>query len=494
MSKIDPQEIRKQVNALAESYGIDLHAYGNASPTKLIVESIIQAASLMQQTTKVAITERNPATAMEFRSMLGLAAITGLNPASMLTASYGKVKVQLDKYATGTVNQHAKLIQNGLPYYVVLPAESVTVCNDDELVVRQGLYRTQTFVATGEHLETFKLQTDNYVDVDSIEVTVDNIRLTVGRQLDDNCDCIASLDYDGNPIVMVNKTFLLTAGHSVVISYADCVGISGDNVEVGTYMSASSFIFNGDTDITGNCKIVVSEPIIGGTDFEMLYKDMQAMIMHGGKNNLIGSESQLLQYVSRFKQYAVQNTEVTNGVLVLYCMRNLAYLTRTASYWDVCNNLDITADDIHALETHVRNLDSKVIDLLVAVEHAKPEHCKLVVHIAGAADITNVMQEVEAYLSANFTDRCYEVGDLYSRLLQVDNVKQVRVQFVGNTNNFGSAVPSNPGNILVCTAADITIDGVAYSYGSYTPDNAATIADELKLLTETQIADNNTVY
>jgi len=494
MGKIEPNEIRKRVNAIAEECGIDLQAYGNASPTKLIVESVIQAASLMQQTTKVAITERNPATAMEFRSMLGLAAITGLNPASMLTASYGKVKIELDKYATGLVSQHAKLIQNGLPYYVVLPAETVTVCDGDELMVRQGSYQTQTFVATGEHLESFSLRSDNYVDIDSIEVTVDDVRLTVGKQLDDNCDCIAALDYNGKPIVMVNKTFLLTAGHSVVISFADCVGISGDNLEVGTYMSASAFLFSGDDDITSFCKVVVSEPIIGGTDFEQLYKDMQAMIMLGGKNNLIGSQSQLLQYIARFKQYTVQNSEVNNGVLVLYCMRNLAYLTRHASYWDVCNDLDITQDDVNALQTHISNLDGKAVDLLVSIEHAKPEHCKLIVHIAGDADITSVMTEVESYLAVNFADRCYEVGDLYRRLMQIDNVAQARIQFVGNTNSYGSAVPVKSSSILVCTAADITIDGKTYSYGSYTPDTEETIDAELKLLTETQIADNNTVY
>lgn len=492
MSVINPQLLRQQVDKLAEQHGIDLQAYGNASPTKLIVESVILASTMMQQATKVAMTERNPMTAMEFRSMLGLAAITGLNPAAMLHASVGKVSIQLTSdYASGTIAQHARLVIDSIPYYVVLPAEAATIKSGDVLVVKQGIVKQQQFLSTGEHLETFSLQANNFVDFESIEVTVDDVRLTVGKQLDDNCQCVATLDYHGKPIIMVAKTFLLGAGKTVNVTYTDCIGIDGDNLKVGTVASAQSFVFNGSTDISAYAEVKVAEPIIGGTDFASFYKDLQADILLGGKNNLIGSEFQLLQYLARYKQYTVQQSSLSNGVLMLYCLRNLAYMAKRMSYWDACNDLQLTQSDIDALTWHVNELDLKSTDMLVSIEHAVNETCKVDVNVAGTATIESIAYVVEQYLVDNFVDRCYEIGDLYKRLMQVDGVQQCFIQFEGNTNSYGSAIPKNSNAILVCTAADIKLNGVLYSYGSYTPDAKTSIADEIKVLTETQIADNN---
>lgn len=491
MSTIDPQLLRQQVNLLAEQYGIDLQSYGNASPTKLIVESTILASTLLQQATKVAITERNPATAMEFRSMLGLAAITGLNPATKLQASLGKIKVAIEGHSSGTIVQHAKLSLNNIAYYVVLPAEAVSVKDGDVLIAKQGIIKTQTFTATGEHLETFTLQANNFVDFDSIEVTVDDVRLTVGKQIEDDCQCTATLDYNGKPIVMIAKSFLLGAGKSVVISYADCIGIAGDNLQAGQEMSVSTFIYNGDTDITADCKVTIEEPFIGGTDFDTFYKDLQADILLGGKNNLIGSEYQLLQYLAKYKHYTIQQSSMINGVLTLYCLHNLEYMVKTQSYWDACTNLDLTQDDINALTYHVNELDCKSTDMLVSIEHATYETCRVNVNIAGSAQLTDIVATVEQYLADNFSDRCYEVGDLYKRLMQIDNVQQVYITFDGNTNSYGSAVPVNSTAILVCTSARIKLNGELHEYGSYTPDVKSTIADEIKVLTETQIADDN---
>lgn len=488
---LNEQDIRLQVAKLAEACGIDLSAYGNASPTKLITEVIVQATEVLQTSTRIAMTERNPATAMEFRSILGLASLTGFAPATMLKASAGKIKLSMKDTMTVEVAQHAKLrSDDNIYYYVVLPAESVLAKDGDELYVKQGIIKQVSYSATGEHLESFNLPAENFVDFDSIDVTVDNVRLTVGKSVDDDAQCIAMLGYDGQMQIVIKKTVLLQPGQSVVITYADCIGIGGDNLNVDTYMQASNFAYAGDADVTKQIEILVSEPIIGGTDFENLYKDMALQIQASGKNNLIGNKEQLIAYVNRYKQYTVQNSELADGILNLYCLRNLQFTVRKQSYWDAVNDLNLTTADITALQNHLNNLDIKSASILCRVQHAQPEHCKLKVTIAGAADITEVMQVVEAYLAEQFNDRCYEVGTLYKALMNINYVNQCFVQFAGNTNDFGSAVPRNANNILICSGADVTINGVTHRYGNYIADVQPTVSDEIKQLTEHRIAEN----
>jgi hypothetical protein len=468
---IDISKTMHAVETIAEQLGIDLTAYGNASPTKLILETLQTSVQIIQQTTKTALTEQNPLTATELRSKIGLAALVGLNPAKLMQASQGKVKVMTNGH-TVTVGQHAKLKSySNIDYYVILPNETVQFSKDTELIVRQGTLNSKSFVATGEAWESLQLASDAYIDSKSIEVFRGTDRLTWSYDLSESADCYVRPSYDGTTEIVMSNTCKLNSGESITVQYADCLGIDGDNMETDQYMQASDFAYEGDTDITNSIGIIISEPIVGGTDFENFDTDITNEIMLAGHNNLIGNESQLRQYLSRFKQYMIQTTEVSNGVYCITALRSLEQLCKVYDYFTACTMVDLRTADILALSSHINDYSDKSLDMVVSVKSAAKEQCRVNVDV----QMTNPSQEtilhtVTDYILSRINANSYDKGGLYKALIALDDVEDCNVSYDGNTNAYGSAVAKNNSAILLCTAANITVNGTRVSYGKFDYD------------------------
>jgi hypothetical protein len=475
---IDTSKIKQAVETIAEELGIDLSAYGNASPTKLIVTALQDAVQILQETTQIALTEQNPLTATDIHSRIGLAALTGLNVAQLLCASSGKIKVEVKgpKAKTAhvcTVGQHAKLISpNNIDYYVCLPSEVVKFDRDTELIVKQGILKNMNCICTGQAWESFRLNAENYVDVSSIEVYDGTKQLKVGMKLDEQADIYVRPAYDGTIELVISNQVQMQAGTSLQVIYADCLGIDGDDMEVGQYWNVSQFAYEGDEDISAEVGVYVSEPIIGGTDFENFDKNLANEIMLAGHNNLIGTESQLLQYVKRFKQYALQSVKVSSGVFAIYALRNLEILVKSMDYWTATSkdNLTLHDEDILSLSHHMNKYANKSLDMVVSVVSAEYEQCRVNVNVnMDEASFPAILDIVTEYLVEGYAYRKYEVATLYKKLIALSEVKECTVFFEGNLNAYGSAVPTNSEAILVCTAANITINGERRQYGDYMP-------------------------
>lgn len=465
---IDITKTMHAVNVIAEQFGIDLTAYGNASPTKLILATLQQSVHIMQQTTKTALTEQNPLTATELRSKIGLAALVGLNPMKLMTASQGKVKVMTNGH-TLTVSQHARLKSyDNIDYYVVLPNETITFSEDTLLTVRQGVLQSVPFTATGELWESFQLTTDSYIDAKSIEVFRGSKRLTTAFSLDERADCYIRPSYDGITEVVMSNHCKLDSGESITIQYADCLGIDGDAIETDMYMQATNFAYEGTNDMSGQIGIVVTEPIIGGTDFESLDADLTNEIMLGGRNNLIGNESQLVQYLSRFKQYMIKTTKVTDGVFCITALRSLAQLCKTYDYFTACTMVDLRSSDLQALNAHINNYSDKSLDIVVSVKGAVKEQCRVNVDVRmDNASSETILHVVTKYLLSRLNTNQYDKAGLYKAIIAIDGVTDVNIDYDGNVNSYGTAVPTNANSILLCTAVKLVVNGVTYTYGDY---------------------------
>lgn len=494
MAAIDITKTMQAVEQLAETLGIDLSLYGNASPTKLILEALKTSTVIIQQATQIGLTEQNPLTATELKSKIGLAALVGLNPTQLLTASIGKVLVEPNQHVC-TIKQHAKLISyDNIDYYVVLPSDTIKFSTNTELVVKQGLIKTSTFVATGEAWESFILNADNYVDASSIQVFVDGQRYSVGFKLDEQAQAYVRASYDGQIEVVIHRDATIESGKSVSIEYADCIGIDGDNMQVNEIMKASDFAYEGDADISNAIQVSISEPIIGGTDFEAYSVDLANEIMLSGHNNLIGTEAQLLQYARRFKQYVIQSVKISNGVFILTALRSLSELVKSTDYWTACSMLKLRTEDILALSSHLNKFSKKSLDMLVNVEHAIQEQCRVnvVVNMTTAAPET-ILEIVTDYLLSRVQIGTYEVATLYKRLIANEDVIECSVSFDGNVNRFGTAHPSVKDAILVCTAANINVNGIEVKYGSYNPETIQNLNDTVDRITTERIVGINDI-
>lgn len=468
MAEINIAKATEAIEQVAENLGIDLSAYGNASPVKLIMAALTAAADIMQQTTKVALTEQNPLTATELQSKFGLAALAGLNVTSMMKASIGKVTVNPMSH-TATVGQYARLRSyDNVDYYVVLPSEAVKFTEPTELIVKQGVLKTLDFVTDSDKWNAFELTANNFIDTSSIQVYANGTKLKLGFKLDEEADAYIRPSYTGKVEVVLSKTLNVPSGTAIKVDYAECIGVEGDNVKTNERMRAQSFAFEGDIDISEDIQIYISEPIIGGTDFATFDNDITNEILLGGRNNLIGNESQLVQYLSRFKQYSIRTAKVSDGVFAITMLKSLPVLAKSLGYWQAAGNLTPTGADVQALNSHISTYSGKSIDMAVAVKAAKQENCKVVVNVNMTnAEPATILATVEQYLLSRVSIGTYEVAGLYRELINVAGVNECKVSYEGNVNSFGTAMPSNDKAMLICTAADITVNGNTIHYGTY---------------------------
>lgn len=478
------------VQTIAEELGINLTAYGNASPTKLILSGLEAAVDIMQQTAQLALTEQNPLTATDLHSKIGLAALVGLNPSQLLLGSSGMIEVDAgDK--TISIGQHAKLKSyDNVDYYAVLPSEVVKFTGKAQLLVKQGKLQQINVDALGKQYQTVSLQADNFVDSSSIEVYAGNERLSIGYKFDEQADCYVRPDYSGNAELVLAKS--IAAGTTLKVIYADCIGIDGDNMQVGQLMRVEQFAYAGDEDVSAEIKVSIAEPIIHGTDFAGLDTDLTNAIMLSGHNNLIGTEAQLLQYLSTFKQYAVQSAKLVASVFQIRALRNLDMLVKTTDYWTACANLKLRTEDILALSRHLNQYASKSIELLISVEHAMQEQCRVnvVVNMADYAPET-VLDIVTTYLEQRFKIGSYDVAGLYKALIANDSITECSVSYDGHVNNFGTAMPSTTDAMLICSAANITVNGIRKQYGSYDASTITNGDNAIKQVTTERIQDIN---
>jgi hypothetical protein len=93
MANIDLNKLETDIQRIADELDIDLSMYGNASPTRLLIESLKLGVRNIMDIMLLLNNEQNPLTATHFKSKLGLASILSINNASMLSASEGKVIV-----------------------------------------------------------------------------------------------------------------------------------------------------------------------------------------------------------------------------------------------------------------------------------------------------------------------------------------------------------------------------------------------------------------
>lgn len=480
VTNVDYVKIDDALNALADSLNVDLTMYGNASPTKIIIESLKQSLTVLQETMFLLNNEQNPQTAMHFKSRLGLAALQNLNPVDMLLASTGLIVINPGDYIV-TVKQWSKIVSpDGNDYYVDLAVDTMMIDKPTYVTCKQGTRKSTSAILTGAAYQAIPLDASNYVDTLSVIATCNGTQLKLGTKLDEDVDAYISMTIRGTTQLLMSKTGArkFDAGSSVNIDYADCVGIYGDLMTVNEQLKGEKFAFAGTVDVTNKITIAVDKPIIGGTDFDNFDEDLKAETLLAGKNNLIGTEAQMIQYVKRFKQYVVQASKLSDGILVLSCIRSVAELLKIHDYWMAVQYLGMRQEDIDSLLLHLNKLSKKSLDLLVNVETAIVQEVKVNVHIRmPLPDYDAVANAIVEYALAEINTRNFETGKLYATILKnVPAIEQLKLDFevidspaygVATINDFGTVEPSGPDAIVSLNYADIFINGELTQFGSY---------------------------
>jgi hypothetical protein len=459
------KDFQNNIEGYAESIGVDLNAYGQASPTKIILKAIQFATEAMQTSALVSLNEHNPLTATTLKSKLGLAYLASLNPISLMHNSIGYAKVHTNGLSA-TIKQYARLrTKDGLDYYALLPSETITITKDTEIQVCQGFVKTVNALIDGSRWQTIKLLSGGLVPYHSVTAYYDGIAMSIGLATNERTDAFLAIDQNGETVLIISNDFQRQVGKSLSVQYVDCLGDYGDMTTINTEFQISQFAYSGDNDISPDIKVTLSAPIIGGTSFDTLSQDLAYGIMLNSKNNLIGNIDQLIAYVKRFKQYLIQSTTIANGVLSLSVIRNIEVLTKTMTYWQATSQLSVDANDIKSLQLHLNTLSNKSTDLLIDITPARVEFCSVVINAKmRKPDHDSIAANVISFALAELQSRTYEQSGLYRTIMQNTLIQEMSCKLQGNTNEYGTASPTNSNAILIINAATITINGITVTY------------------------------
>lgn len=357
-----------------------------------------------------------------------------------------------------TVKQFSKLKGlNGLMYYVVLPNEAIIIDNEATLQVRQGVMSSYTVHTTGEDYEAIRLNcNDGIVDAGSIALFDGPKPLSIAYDVVSDADAVLQVAIDGTvELVLTGKW---PSGHSLSLQYATCAGIAGNNIEIDQLLESE----------IANVVAYIAEPILGGTDLEALDAMLSNAIVTSGRNNLIGSEQSVVEFLHRTTEYRALPRRLSNGVLRLLVYRDMTKLLKQVTYLTACGMLQVRQDVADALANKVNNLEQLSLSMLVDVKPAKIERCALQVKAAGQISKAELLQAVIKSLAEQHGDNTYSTTRLHRDIAMLPGLTDCAVQFIAsNINDFGAAKPSDPDAVLVCDAIRLVVNGSAENFGDY---------------------------
>jgi hypothetical protein len=462
------EDIRSGINEIAQSFGVDLTLYGDASPTKLFTESLIRSVDIIKSVSAISLTEQNPYTAVTLKSMLGLAAMSQHNVTRYMQASKGKVTLHpVDKPLTLT-NRSQLQTDDGVFYYIHMPHDTVMITEPTEFDAYQGVVKTMSFTATGERHESFLLKDEELVDPQSVSVIVNNKQCSIGLSIFDDTDFFITLDSHGECIIVPAK-YVLATGVVVKIHYASCYGYIGDKPVVGTRMlsPALSSLNPDNKDFT----IEISIPIIGGTAKPILSDDLAVMLTGASVTNLIGNAQQLETYLKLYKGYVMSVSERRNYILTVSVCRSLRALTLSQDYWTAVAKVQIDtarpqdAAEFESLRLQLERLPDTQLSNIIQFVPALIQYAAVVLDVnMTVKNVDLIKNTVSEYALKYLDNKLYENADLYAMINGLETVTECQSRLLSGLSNayvnqYGNVFPQSPKHIVIINKLYLTVNG-----------------------------------
>lgn len=270
-----------------------------------------------------ALTEQNIETAYRKTSIYSLAKISGYEP-YYGSAAVGLLDCQvvlsnnLPSDSTKIyIKNGARLINNttGFQYVTYLPTDFMIIDLSKPLVktqfkVIQGVWKSNSYVAYGEPLETVHITTNGFYDNEYVEVTVNGEKYTPAACLydmtPDSKEFVISTGYDNELDIMFGNGVhgkQLKENQTVMVRYISHNGVSG-NIAID---DVADFEFNDSlTDgfgevVKGSDHLILSlgSSISGGSNSDTI-ADVRQMIGYNSRSLVLASENNFKLFFKRF--------------------------------------------------------------------------------------------------------------------------------------------------------------------------------------------------
>ena len=328
-----------------------------------------------------AMNEQNIFTAYRKKSIYSLAKSSGYDAyygsaASGIMLCSMKIANELDSKSTKIyIRNNCKLFNkaNGMNYIINLPTDSYVIDISKPLIthefsILQGTYRKAGFVAEGNVLETYHINSSNLFDKEHIKVTVDgevwNGVPNIYDMTENSKEYIFSTGFDNSFDIMFGNGMngkKLEEGQAVEVEYLEHNGEYG-NIYPN---ERTNFVFvdYGYDTLGNNVKIddyvnlSIQSCISGGTNSDSIQLIKQ-MIGRNSRSLVLASEDNFKLFFKRFSFIGYVNcwSEQNSMTIIVTCIRNLyKQLTNFEDYYNL-NEEDFL------LEKHEKNMIQNTLD------------------------------------------------------------------------------------------------------------------------------------
>lgn len=407
-----------------------------------------------------AFTEQNIYTAQRKKSIYNLARLSGYQP------DYGKaagVELKLD-FVTSNNNLDIILnnkepltcTQNGLQYNLILPQESVVmsvgVDNSSKYIYAvQGLFQSQSFVATGGYYYTQNFKFYGNVDISYLEVFVNNEQWErVASIYDMNPDAkqfTVSIGYqDGVDIVFGNTTNgrKIEEGDVIKINYLVHDGEEG-NIDVS---NETYFIFNNNLkDLAGNVvdgntvfNVIPSnkDSVTSGTDAESKEK-IRNMIGLNSRSLVLASPDNYKELINKFSFCGYNRTWSEPGTMevksiIMNNYKNILNANKT--YFDLTEkDFKLTDTQKSSIYNFIKNNGSQMAGVSYTI--IDPDICKYALYLYiklknQSADKFYIKTKIRSLMAEFFADETF--GDLYIPKSDIINLIKDNISEIDGVN------------------------------------------------------------
>lgn len=270
-----------------------------------------------------AFTEQNIFTAQRKKSIYSLAKLSGYEPyygASATGTIYCKLLNNITTFTQATkiyIHNHTTILNriNNCIYTIILPTNYYTIDISKPLVTHefkiiQGTFRTATYIAKGNTLETLNLTGTGNYDGQYITVKVNGEEWSQVLNLyemkeNDKCYMVSS-GYDSTLNIIFGtgtNGMIPEKGSSISVEY---VNHSGEGGNINVYDKYEMFFFGEGSDNLGQtinlndfCKISINNMITGGNDPDSI-SFVKTMVGYNSRSSVLASENNYRLFLKRF--------------------------------------------------------------------------------------------------------------------------------------------------------------------------------------------------
>jgi len=473
-AKIKAIDLMKQsYTYLSEMYGLNGSVFQPSSPTGQILSVVSHISELIFLYLEHAASELNIMRAQTVESVQGLSRLTGHDPFRGSAAS-GMCRIKVNpaslqefegdyiKIYDGTT---FTIEETGNQYFLNLDSDYIVLEKDSDTInieFVQGIKADQAFVANGEKLQSYNVNTKGMTDHNRVRVFVDNVEWKKVESLydmgyDEPCYMVKSSVNMGLSVFFGNKDFgkCPESGKQIKVEYINHVGTSGNVTGESLHFSFDTFATdeNGENvDLNKILSISVERAPSMGANYEPI-ELTRKIAPHMSKSFVLANPDNYTAFLSKYQQFSyveAYNTKDDNytdddNVVYLRITPNIkdkvTKQTDSVDYFTLPEN-EFTLSDSEK-EGIIKVLDDsgrQLVSSEVIIEDMTINRYAIVIALKyfEKADKNQIWTEIRSKLNKYFLNitrnDMIPKSDIVAIVESIDGVDGVNVYFISERN------------------------------------------------------------